>query len=552
VADAELSAGRNYQAVHGGLTVPQIGYAHRPVALGRHGMVASAHPLATLAGVEVLKAGGTAADAAIAVNAVLAVTQPNMCGVGGDLFCLYYENATRRVHFLNSAGRSGSRASLPELRRRGMERLPIVGPSTVSVPGCIRGWGMLLERFGTRPLGALLEPAIHYAGDGFPISSLTSQGIAEFRAVTPDPEWHRVFEPDGRVPPMGALFVQPDLARTLRDLAAEGPDLFYRGRIAEAIARRMEHDGFLTPDDFAAHTSEWGEPISTTYRGATVYETPPPTQGVAALLALNMLERAPLSRRPLHSVAHLHLLLEIVKLAYADRDRFIGDPALAHVPVAALLDKAYAARRRRLFDRAKAQAYAAGDPEGDTTGFVVADGHGNVISVIQSLFNSFGSGVVPPGTGIVLQNRGRHFTLDPVHPSALAPRKRPFHTLMASIVTRDERPEIAFATMGGNGQAMFHVQVLTNLLDYGLDVQEAIERPRFLIGAFLPDDPADVIYLESRLPKSVFSALARKGHVIKPGPEFFSKVGHAHGIVLRDGTLMGGADPRGDGVALGF
>jgi gamma-glutamyltranspeptidase/glutathione hydrolase len=532
--------------------VPHIGYAHRPVALGRDGMVASAHPYATLAGVEVLKSGGTAADAAIAINAVLAVTQPNMCGVGGDLFCLYYEKATRRVHLLNSAGRSGSRASLEELRRRGMERLPIVGPATVSVPGCIRGWGMLLERFGTRPLAALLAPAIHYAGDGFPISSLTSQGIAEFRALTSDPEWHRVFAPAGRVPPMGERFVQPDLARTLRDLATEGPDLFYRGRIAEAIARRMEADGFLTPDDLAAHTSEWGEPVSTTYRGATVYETPPPTQGMVALLALNMLERAPLSRRPLHSVAHLHLLLEIVKLAYADRDRWIGDPAHARVPVAALLDKTYAARRRQAFDRAKAQAYAAGNPEGDTTGFVVADGHGNVISVIQSLFNSFGSGVVPPDTGIVLQNRGRHFTVDPDHPSALAPRKRPFHTLMASIVTRDERPEIAFATMGGNGQAMFHVQVLTNLLDYGLDIQEAIERPRFLIGPFLPDDPADIIYLESRLPRSVFSGLARKGHALKPGPEFFSKVGHAHGIVLRDGTLMGGADPRGDGAALGF
>jgi gamma-glutamyltranspeptidase len=532
--------------------VPNVGYAHRAVALARDGMVSSAHPLATLAGVDVLRSGGTAADAAVAVNAVLGVTQPNMCGVGGDLFCLYYEAATRRVHFLNSAGRSGSRASLDALRRRGLERLPMVGPLTISVPGCVRGWSTLLDRFGTRSLDTLLAPAIHYAADGFPISSLTSQWIGEFLDVTTDAEWHRVFAAGRSVPAMGTRFAQPDLARTLRDLATEGPDLFYRGRVAAAIAQRLEADGFLTADDLAAHTAVWGEPLSTTYRGVTVYETPPPTQGLAALQALNMLERVPLARRRVHSVAHLHLLIEVVKLAYADRDRFVADPTVASVPVAMLLDKAYAARRFRAFDAAKAQSYVPGEPEGDTTGFVVADGHGNAISVIQSLFNSFGSGVVAPGTGVVLQNRGRHFALEPGHPNALAPRKQPFHTLIASLVTRDERPEMAFATMGGNGQAMFHVQVLTNVLDYGMDVQEAIERPRFLIGAFLPDDPADTIYLESRVPSSVFAALARKGHLIKPAPPLFTKVGHAHGIVMRDGTLMGGADPRGDGVALGF
>jgi gamma-glutamyltranspeptidase/glutathione hydrolase len=531
--------------------VPQIGYAHRPVALGRDGMVASAHPYATVAGLDVLRAGGTAADAAIAANAVLAVTQPNMCGVGGDIFVLYYEAATRRVHFLNGAGRSGARASLDELRRRGVAALPVIGPMTVSVPGCVRGWGMLLERFGTRPLASLLEPAIRHA-EAFPISSLTSQAIDEFASVTPDGEWHRVFRAAGRAPALGEPLRQPDLARTLRDLAAEGPDLFYTGRVARAIAERMAADGFLTEEDLAQHSGDWGEPISTTYRGVRVWETPPPTQGLAALVALNILERFPLARRSLHSVQHLHLLLEVVKLAYADRDRWIGDPAHARVPLAELLDKAYAARRRKAFDAKKAQAYAAGDPEGDTTGFVVADRHGNVASVIQSLFNPFGSGIVVPGCGVVLQNRGRHFQLDPGHPSALAPRKRPFHTLMAAMATRDDRPVAALATMGGNGQAMFHVQILTNLIDYGLDPQEAIERPRFLIGAFLPGEPADTIHLERRVPRTVLSALARKGHPIKPAPEFFTRTGHAHAIVFRDGTMLGGADPRGDGLALGF
>jgi gamma-glutamyltranspeptidase len=531
--------------------VPQIGYAHRPVALGRDGMVASAHPYATLAGVDVLRAGGTAADAAIATNAVLAVTQPSMCGVGGDLFVLYYEAATRRVHFLNGAGRSGSRASLDELRRRGAGTLPVVGAMTVSVPGCVRGWGMLLERFGTRPLASLLEPAIHYA-ESFPVSSLMSQYIEEFAKVTTDTEWHRVFRPEGRAPARGEPLAQPDLARTLRDLGAEGPDLFYTGRVGRAIADRMASDGFLTADDLAQHTGEWGEPIATTYRGCRVWETPPPTQGLAALIALNILEHVSVAQRPLHSLQHLHLLLEVVKLAYADRDRFIGDPDHARVPLVELLDKGYAARRRKAIDLRKAQAYAAGDPDGDTTGFVVVDRHGNVASVIQSLFNTFGSGIVVPGCGVVLQNRGRHFHLDPAHPSVLAPRKRPFHTLMASIVTRDDRPVHALATMGGNGQAQFHIQILTNLIDYDLDPQEAIERPRFLLGPFYPEDAPDTVHLECRVPRSVVSALTRKGHAIRPAAEFFIRTGQAHAVSFHNGTLLGGADPRGDGAALGY
>jgi gamma-glutamyltranspeptidase / glutathione hydrolase len=533
------------------LIVPQIGYAHRPVALGREGMVASAHPYATLAGVETLKAGGTAADAAIAVNGVLAVTQPNMCGIGGDIFVLYYEAATRTVHFLNGAGRSGSRASLDELERRGMPGLPIVGAPTVSVPGCVRGWAMLHERFGTRPLTTLLAPAIHYAERGYPTSLLTSQAIAEFAPLTSDAEWHRVFRAAGRAPVPGEVLVQADLARTLRDIATD-PDVMYRGRAACAIAERMAADGFLTPQDLAQHTGEWDAPISTTYRGHVVYETPPPTQGLAALLTLNMLEPERLSDYRLHSVEHLHLLLELVKLAYADRDRWIGDPSHASVPLRELLGKEYAARRRQAFDPDKAGAYSAGDPEGDTTGFVVADGRGNVASVIQSLFNGFGSGIVVPGCGIVLQNRGRHFRMEPGHPSALAPRKRPFHTLMASIVTRDARPVLALSTMGGNGQAMFHTQILTNLLDYGLDPQEAIERPRFLIGAFLPGEPDDTIHLETRVPAEVVDGLRARGHAVKPAPEFFMKTGHAHVIAFQDGTMLGGADPRGDGAALGF
>ncbi len=515
-------------------------------------MVAAAHPLATLAGLDVLKSGGTAADAAVATNAVLAVTQPNNCGLGGDLFALYYDVASRRIHFLDGAGRSGSRAGLAELRQRGLDQLPTLGPASVSVPGCVRGWGMLLERFGTRPLAELLAPAVHYAERGFPVTSIVSQAIAELAPANADAEWHRVFVPGGRPPALAESLVQPDLTRTLRALGGEGPDLFYTGQVARAIAARLETGGFLTADDLAGHRGEWGDAIATNYRGNTIYQTPPPTQGVAALLAFNLLEGFPLARRRLHSVEHLHLLIEAVKLAYADRDRWIADPAHARVPIAGLLDKEYASRRRRELDPRKAGTYTSSEPEGDTTGFVVADGRGNLAVVIQSLFSAFGSGVVVPGTGITLHNRGRHFSMDASHPNAFAPGKRPFHTLIASIVSRGERPVLGFATMGANGQAMFHVQVLTNILDYGQDVQEAIERPRFLIGAFLPGDLADTTHIESRVGARVLAGLARKGHHVKPAPSLFYRVGHAHAIALRDGVLMGGADPRGDGVALGY
>jgi gamma-glutamyltranspeptidase len=531
--------------------MPQIGYAHRQAPMGRDGMVASCHPLASLAGVEVLKSGGSVADAAVATNGVLAVTQPNYCGLGGDLFCLYYEAGTRRVHFLNGAGRSGSRAGLDLLARRGLDTVPMIGPGSVSVPGVTRAWSMLLERFGTRSLETLLEPAAHYARDGFPISDVVCQAIRERAPGVEDPEWHRVFAPGGVVPRTGQCFRQPDLARTIAELGAE-PDLFYRGRVARAIALRLEDAGFLTALDLAAHEGEWGEPISTTYRGYTVYETPPPTQGLAALQSLQLLEGVDLAALPVHSAEHLHLLIEMTKLAYADRDRWVADPTQARLPVAALLDKAYAARRRKAFDPDKAQKYQWGDLDGDTTGFVVADGQGNVLSVIQSIYKSFGSTVVAPETGVVLQNRGGYFNTDPAHPNCFAPRKRPFHTLLACVVTRDSRPVLGYATMGGDGQAMFHTQVLTNLLDYGMEVQEAIERPRFVCGPLDPGDVRDTVRIEARVPAEVRDALIGRGHQVEVVSDWFARMGHGQAITLHDGTLRGGADPRGDGAAIGY
>lgn len=531
--------------------MPRIGFAHRQPPMASEAMVASAHPLASLAGVDVLRSGGNVVDAAVAMNALLTVTQPCYCGVGGDFFGLYHEAATGRVHFLNGAGRSGSRADLDELRRRGLEGVPDVGPASVSIPGVTRAWQMLVQRFGTRPLASLLEPAIHYATDGFPISDLMCQIIRERAANIRDPEWWRVFVPEGRFPRAGECFRQPDLAWTLKELGGDH-DLFYRGRLARMICDALAGEGFLTLSDFEEHSGEWGEPIMITYRGSTVYETPPPTQGLAALVALNVLEGFDLASHPVHSADHLHLLLEATKMAYADRNRWIADPQHADVPIERLLGNEHAEWQRRSFDPHVAQFHPFGGSEGDTTGFVVADGRGNVLSGIQSLFKQFGSGLVVPGTGIVLHNRGASFTTDPDHPNRFAPRKRPFHTLMAGIVTHQTEPVIGYATSGGDGQAMFHVQGLTNLLDYGMDIQEAVERPRFAYASARAGESPGTFQLEGRVAPDVVTELERRGHQLERINDFAHEVGHAQGVTRRGGTLCGGADPRGDGAALGY
>jgi gamma-glutamyltranspeptidase/glutathione hydrolase len=284
-----------------------------------------------------------------------------------------------------------------------------------------------------------------------------------------------------------------------------------------------------------------------------VWETPPPTQGLATLLTLNLLEGFDVTAHPIHSVEHLHLLLEMTKLAYADRDRWVADPAASRVPIEALLDKDYAARRRTRFDPDKAQRYEPGEVEGDTTGFVIADGRGNLLSVIQSIYKGFGAGVVAPGTGVVLQNRGAYFNTNPGHPNCFGPHKQPFHTLIASIVTRDGRPVLGLANMGGDGQAMFHTQILTNTFDFGMEIQEAIERPRFFMGRLEPSDAPDLVRLESRVPVPVREALVGRGHNILPVSDWFSQEGQAHAVaILKDGVLRGGADPRGDGAAVGY
>jgi gamma-glutamyltranspeptidase/glutathione hydrolase len=538
--------------------VPEVGYTHRPVAYGSHGLVAAAHPLAVLAGLDVLRAGGNAVDAAVAVNAVLAVVQPHMCGPGGDLFCLLFHAPSGEVLCLDGAGRSGARATVEAVRARGLEAIPLVGPLAVSVPGCVDAWGALLRRFGTRPLGDLLKPAIALATEGFPVSDLLSQSIRERSAVIEDPEWHRVYLPGGRPPRPGQRLRQPDLGRTLALLAEAGPEALYHGELAaRVVARVAAGGGFLTAEDLASHAARWRAPIATTYRGTTVWQTPPPTQGLTVLQVLNLLEGFDLAALGPDSADRVHLLVEAIKLAYADRTRYLGDPDHVPVPVAALLDKGYAARRRALIHpRRAAPGVSAGSLEGDTTGFVIADAGGSVIAVIQSLYSAFGSGVVPPGTGLVLHCRGAGFSLDPASPSVLAPRKQPFHTLIATLVTRAGRPVAALATMGGHGQPQTHVQVLTNLLEFGMDPQEAIERPRFVQGRVRPTDPDDRLRVERRVPARVLATLRRRGHPVDVVAAFAVPMGQAHALTVgSDGEgvlLAGGADPRGDGLALGY
>jgi gamma-glutamyltranspeptidase/glutathione hydrolase len=410
---------------------------------------------------------------------------------------------------------------------------------------------MLHGRFGTLPLKQLLAPAIEYASDGFAVSDIVCQAIRERAADITDPEWHRVFAPGGRVPQPGDCLRQTDLGRTLSELA-DDPGAFYQGRVARAIADRLAGEGFLTGADLAQHEGEWGEAIATTYRGYTVHQTPPPTQGLAVLIALNILEGFGVATMAPDSADRLHLLLEATTLAYADRDRWVADPRSVPVPVERLLaaDHATTLGRTIRMDAASAVSTRAGG--GDTTGFVVADAAGNMVAAIQSLFKVFGAGIVVPGTGVVLHNRGSQFSTSPTHPNCLAPRKRPFHTLVASLVTRGPEPVIGYATSGGDGQAMFHVQGLSNLIDHGMTAQEAIERPRFVCGRRGRGGGAVAVEVESRAGEETIAELRRRGHAVGVLREFAHETGHAHAVTRRGGTLTGGADPRGDGAALGF
>jgi gamma-glutamyltranspeptidase/glutathione hydrolase len=531
--------------------------ATRSVVMARNGIIATSQPLASAAGLRVLQQGGNAIDAAVTAAAVLSVVEPTMNGIGGDLFALVYDAKTKTIHALNASGRAPAAATIEEFRRRNLAEIPYRGVLSVSVPGMVDGWNELLTKYGTIPLARAIEPAIGYAQDGFAVSEIIAgQWKAEEKTLAQDPTAAATFLPDGHAPSPGDVFRNPRLAASLEQIARGGRDAFYKGAIAKAIAADIKRrNGLVAEGDFAAHHSDWVNPISTTYRGYEVLELPPNTQGVVTLEMLNILEGFDIRAMRHNSAAYLHLLVEAKRIAFADRAAWLGDAVPPDV-LKRLQSKEYAAERRREInlDRAAANykplaspGSAPGEPpaaRGDTIYLTAADRNGNVVSLIQSIFESFGAGIVAGETGITLHNRGSLFSLDPAHPNALAPGKRPFHTLIPAMVMKDGRPWLSFGVMGGDMQAQGHVQVLLNLIDFGMNVQEAGEAARFR-------HSAAGLALESAIAADARAGLESRGHHVISSSGVF---GGFQGILFnpKTGVMMGGSDPRKDGLAIGY
>jgi gamma-glutamyltranspeptidase/glutathione hydrolase len=524
----------------------------RSIVRSQHAMVASSQPLASEVGLEVLKRGGNAVDAAMAMAAMLNVTEPMMTGIGGDAFMLIYWSKTNELKGLNASGRAPAALSLDYFAKRKITKMPEFGMESITVPGAFDGWVTLLEKYGTMKLGEVLAPAIECAENGFPVMEKTAEDWnAEVGKLKKSPAAAANYLIDGRAPKAGEIFRQPNLARTLRTLAHGGRDAFYKGEIARAIADYCEKNGgFISRADLAAQKSEWVEPISTNYRGYTVYEIRPNSQGLTALLTLNILEGFDLAALSAQPDRYYHTLIEATKLAFADRNRYIADPAFAKVPVVELLSKDYAARRRALIDPNKAlDAPPPGEIKGgsDTTYFTIVDKDGNAVSFINSLFDSFGSGIVAGDTGIVLQNRGSAFSLDRAHPNHLEPGKRPFHTIIPAMVFKDNKLFMSFGVMGGGIQPQGHVQVLVNLIDLGMGLQQAIDAPRYRYMS-----GKDVL-LEDEIGPAVIDRLLALGHVRASPPGLLrSSMGGGQAIMIDpvNRTLMGASDSRIDGLAI--
>jgi gamma-glutamyltranspeptidase/glutathione hydrolase len=525
----------------------------RSMVISRQGIVASEHPLASQVGAMILARGGHAVDAAIAVNAVMGLVAPMSNGIGGDLFALVYEARTGRLHGLNASGWAPSGLTIDVLRRHGHTAMPPRGVHTVTVPGAVDGWAKLHARFGRLKWADLFDAAIRYAEQGVPITELVAAVWAAHEPMLrQDEAAARTYLPEGRAPRVGDVFRNPDLAWSYRQIALHGPEAFYQGEIARRVLETLRrHGGTMTAADLAEFSSEWVEPISTTYRGWTVYELPPNGQGIAALIMLNLMEQFPLGEFGLHSARALHVMIEAKKLAYADLIRYVADPRFARVPVSGLLSKAYARERARRIDLTRAQCEVEpGTPvdAGDETVYMsVVDREGNMVSLIQSNYDSFGSGLVVEGAGFALQNRGALFSLDPTHPNALAPRKRPLHTIIPAFMERGS-VRIAFGIMGGWNQAQAHAQFVSNIADHGMNIQEALEAARFTKRTFGGCD----VQIESRVPERVREQLRALGHQLQVRGAYSSQMGGGQ-AVARDfatGVNFGASDPRKDGAAV--
>lgn len=525
----------------------------------RNGMVATSQPLAAMAGLRILMAGGNAADAAVATAAALNATEPTSTGIAGDCFALYYDASSREVTALNGSGRAPAALTIDLLREQGFkDGLPSAHAHTITVPGACAGWCDLVERHGTMPLAEVLAPAIELAEEGFPVAPITAHNwrLGARHQLVNSPGG-RELTIDGRGPEAGEIVRLPTLATTLRTVAEGGKEAFYRGDIARRIAETVQqHGGVMTTDDLACHASTWDEPISTTYRGLRVWECPPNGQGLAALIALNIVEGFDLSEQDPLGVDRLHLMIESMRLAFADTSWYVADPAFAQAPLESLLSKRYAEQRRSLINRERATADTTrGAPVGasETAYLTVVDGAGNACSFINSLYVGFGTGIVPKGTGISLQNRGHLFNLDPQHPNALAPGKRPYHTIIPALATNEDGSLYAsFGVMGGYMQPQGHLQVVVAMVDDGVDPQAALDRPRFCLST---PEAQSRVELEEGIASDTSAALQRMGHDTSTITGWARSTFGRGQIIRRDpatGALSGGSDLRADGAAIGW
>lgn len=533
-------------------------FASRSEVFAENGMAATSQPLATQVALDILKKGGSAVDAAIAANAVLGLVEPTGCGIGGDLYAIVWQQKDQKLHGLNASGRSPASLTLDMLKAQG-NKIPSYGPLPVSVPGAVDGWFELHDKFGKLPMTELLAPAIHYAENGFPVSELIVYYLDKSVSVRGKyPGFKEVFMPNGHMPKKGEIFKNPALGQTYRKIAKGGRDAFYKGDIAKEIDRYMKaNGGYLSYDDLASHKSNWVEPVSTNYRGYDLWELPPNGQGIAALQILNILEDYDIASMGFDSPEYIHTFVEAKKLAFADRAKYYADSSFNDIPVKQLISKEYAAKRRKLIDANKASKQVdAGPVEGDTIYLTTADKDGNMVSLIQSNYRGMGSGMTPEKLGFVLQNRGELFALEEGHFNVYAPKKRPFHTIIPAFVTKDGKPYISFGVMGGATQPQMHAQILINMIDFGMNLQEAGDAPRILhTGSSQPTGEkmtnGGYVSLEAGFSEKTKRELVKKGHTLQHavGP-----YGGYQAIMkqLSNGVYVGASETRKDGMAAGY
>lgn len=534
-----------------GMMFPQTGRNYgRSMVITQQGIAATSQTLASQAGAQMLAKGGSAVDAAIAANAMLGLVEPMMDGMGGDLFVLYWDAKTGKLTGLNGSGPAPKGLSVEFLAKQGIKTMPASGIHSVTVPGAVDGWAKLHQRYGKLPWKELFQPAILYGERGFPVTEAIQEAWGSARSPKMVEASKGLFLPGGKIPGVGEVFHNPDLARAYRVLAEKGPEAFYKGEIAAAILKTSQRlGGTLTAEDLGSFSSEWVQPIYSDYRGWRVYELPPNGQGMAALEMLNLMETAPAGAEGPASAAEMHKRIESMKLAYSDLRRYDADPRFSDVPVAQILSKEYAKKRAALMDGGKANcAVTAGQPvSSDTTYLTVVDKEGNIASWIQSISAAFGSGITVDGMGFILHNRGAGFTLEEKHPNVLRPGKRPFHTIIPAFMERGDL-HVGFGIMGGPNQPLAHAQFVSNMVDYGMNVQAALEAPRFTKAAANGCD----VRVESRVPGPTLQRLSEMGHVIDIRREYTQVMGRGQAILhnSKTKTNYAASDPRADGAAV--